>query len=64
MKEIYLKLSDSDLSQIIDLLMKATTQIQKQIYQMENYNLIIDQEIGNLKQLIKNADYEEVFKYE
>lgn len=64
MKEVYLKLSDSDLSKIIDLLEKATTQIQKQIYQMENYNLIIDQEIGNLKQLIKNADYEEVLRDE
>ena len=64
MKEIYLKLSDSDLSKIIDLLEKATTQIQKQIYKIEDSYLIIDQELGNLKQLIKNADYEEVIKDE
>lgn len=64
MKEVYLKLSDSDLSKIIDLFEKATTQIQQQIYRIENYNLIIDQEIRNLKQLIKNADYEEVFRDE
>lgn len=64
MKEVYLKLSDSDLSKIIDLLMKATTQIQQQIYQIENSYLIIDQELGNLKQLIKNADYEEVLRDE
>lgn len=64
MKEIYLKLSDSDLSKIIDLFEKATTQIQKQIYEIEDSYLIIDQELGNLKQLIKNADYEEVLKNE
>ncbi|AVM42848.1 hypothetical protein [Fastidiosipila sanguinis] len=64
MKEIYLKLSDSDLSKIIDLLEKATTQIQEQIYQIEDSYLIIDQEIRNLKQLIKNADYEEVSRDE
>lgn len=64
MKEIYLKLSDSDLSKIIDLLEKATTQIQKQIYEIYDSYLIIDQELGNLKQLVKNADYEEVLKDE
>lgn len=64
MKEIYLKLSDSDLSKIIDLLEKATTQIQQQIYNIEDSYLIIDQEIRNLKQLIKNADYEEVLRDE
>ena len=64
MKEIYLKLSDSDLSKIIDLLEKATTQIQQQIYKIEDSYLIIDQEIRNLKQLIKNADYEEVLRDE
>lgn len=64
MKEVYLKLSDSDLSKIIDLLEKATTQIQQQIYKIENSYLIIDQEVRNLKQLIKNADYEEVFRDE
>lgn len=64
MKEIYLKLSDSDLSKIIDLFEKATTQIQKQIYEIEDSYLIIDQELGNLKQLIKNADYEEVLRDE
>ena len=64
MKEVYLKLSDSDLSKIIDLLEKATTQIQQQIYKIENSYLIIDQEIRNLKQLIKNADYEEVLRDE
>ena len=64
MKEVYLKLSDSDLSKIIDLLEKATTQIQQQIYKIEDSYLIIDQEIRNLKQLIKNADYEEVLRDE
>lgn len=64
MKEVYLKLSDSDLSKIIDLLENATTQIQQQIYRIEDSYLIIDQEIRNLKQLIKNADYEEVFRDE
>ena len=64
MKEIYLKLSDSDLSKIIDLLEKATTQIQQQIYEIKDSYLIIDQEIRNLKQLIKNADYEEVLRDE
>ncbi len=62
MKEVYLELSDSDLSKIIDLLEKATTQIQQQIYRIENSYLIIDQEVRNLKQLIKNADYEEVLR--
>lgn len=64
MKEVYLKLSDSDLNKIIDLLEKATTQIQEQIYGIYDSYLIIDQEIRNLKQLIKNADYEEVFRDE
>lgn len=64
MKEVYLKLSDSDLNKIIDLLEKATTQIQKQIYRIEDSYLIIDQELRNLKQLTRSADYEEVLRDE